>query len=188
MIATATGDFPEPAGDSLRERFRACVREGLPGLPVPELLRYVAEVAIDLDARTRPHGHVNPDTVRVVAGRARLTENPTGLPPTSEVGTIIGTPAYMAPEVWHLRPTAGSDQYALACTYAELRVGRPTFRGESVIAVMQAHLDSAPDLEGCADAERRVLERALAKDARQRFPTCRQYAEALRQAAGSEPS
>lgn len=183
MIATGMEDGPEPVGESLRDRLHMCTQEGLPGLPVPELLQYVSEVADALDTCSQPHGNVNPDAIRVIAGRAELTDVPAaGMSPASGPYAMSGSPSYMAPEVWRGAQTAGSDQYALACTYAELRTGRPPIHGPSVAAVMQAHLESAPDLGGCDDNERRVLMRALAKAPSQRFPTCRQWAEELRRA------
>jgi serine/threonine-protein kinase len=185
MIATDMDDGPAPAGDSLRDRFRACLREGLPGIPVPELLRYVAEVADELDTRGQPHGNIKPETIRVTAGQARVAEDVAAPLPAPATGTIIGTPAYMAPEVWKGKRTALSDQYALACTYAELRTGRPPFPGADMAAVMRAHLGSPPDLEGCMGAEQRVLARALAKAAEQRFSNCRELAEQLARAVAT---
>jgi eukaryotic-like serine/threonine-protein kinase len=186
MITTSMHDGPDPPGDSLRDRFEACRREGLPGIPVPELLRYIAEVARDLDARGQPHGNVKPDTIRLAAGHARLDDDAaTGPPPDPESGTIAGTPAYMAPEVWEGKQTARSDQYALACTYAELRTGRPPFPGSGLAEVMRAHLESPPDLEGCTDAEQQILARALSKAAQQRFPNCRELAEQLARAVAT---
>ena len=36
-----------------------------------------------------------------------------------------GTPAYMAPELWRNKVHPNSDQYSLAVSYAEMRIGRP---------------------------------------------------------------
>jgi serine/threonine protein kinase len=153
---------------------------------VPELLRYVAEVASDLDGRGRAHGNVKPDTIRVVDGRARLAEDPVGGRPAAGPGAVASTPAYAAPEVWSGRLTSRSDQYALACTYAELRLGRPPFPGSDVPTVMRAHLGTPPDLDGCTDAERQVLAQALAKAGDERFQNCGQLAERLTQVFATE--
>ncbi len=183
MIATGMEDSLSPRGESLRDRLQSCLQEGRPGLPVSELIGYISAVAHILDTPGRPHGEVTPDTIRIDAGRAVLSTEPVADRfPSPGRGTVRGAPVYMAPEVWGGMRTAGSDQYALACTYAELRAGHPPFRGASVLEVMQAHLESDPDLAGCSDAERRVLARALAKTPGQRFPTCLRFAEELRQA------
>jgi serine/threonine-protein kinase len=180
MIATGTCDEPDDSGYSLRERLDECRRNGLPGLPISELLRCVEAVANALDTRATPHGDVRPETIRIDAGRVRLTAttvNDQPLAPAS--GAIRGTPVYLAPEMWEGRRTARSDQYALACTYAELRTGRPVWPASDLPTLVRMHLQGLPDLDGCTDAERQVLLRALAKDAKQRFPDCRQLAAHL---------
>jgi serine/threonine-protein kinase len=176
MIATDMADCPEPAGDTLRERLRACQRAGLTGVPVPELLQYIAEIAAELDGYERPHGDVTPDTIHVVDGKARLAR------PTRGAGVTYGVPLYMAPEVWGGAAGAGTDQYALACVYAELRTGQPPFWGQDLLTLMRGHIEAAPDLKGCSEAERQVLTRALAKAANKRYPSCRDLAKQLARA------
>jgi len=62
----------------------------------------------------------------------------TGL--SSHTGAMIGTPAYMAPEVWEGRATTpAADQYALACVIYEMLTGAVLFAGETPPAVMMAH-------------------------------------------------
>jgi serine/threonine-protein kinase len=181
MIATDMDDSPEPAGKTLRERLRACLRAGLTGVPVPELLQYIAEVAAELDGYERPHADVTPDTIHVVDGKARLAR------PTPGAGVAYGVPAYMAPEAWGGAVGPGSDQYALACVYAELRTGQLPFRGSNVLTIMRGHIEAAPDLEGCSEAERQVLTRALAKAANKRYPSCRDLAKQLARAVSYGP-
>jgi serine/threonine protein kinase len=179
MIAADLDDHSEPAGNTLRERLRACQRAGLSGVPVPELLRSIAEVAGELDGYDRPHSDVRPDTIHVLDGHARVAPRAARPGPTPDPAIAVGSPAYMAPEVWSGAAGAGSDQYALACAYVELRTGRPPFHGPDVLTVMRGHLEAAPDLDGCSDAERQVLTRGLAKTAHQRYPGCRDLAEHL---------
>jgi serine/threonine-protein kinase len=186
MIATDMADHPEPAGDTLRERLSACQRAGLTGVPVPELLQYIAVIAAELDGYERPHGDVTPDTIRVVDGKARLTTSRVPHPlPTPASG--CGVPLYMAPEVWGAPAGPDSDQYALACVYAELRTGQPPFRGSDILTLMRAHIEAAPDLEGCSEAERQVLTQALAKAANKRYPSCRDFARQLARAVSNGP-
>jgi serine/threonine protein kinase len=186
MIGLMSDDAQEPPGDTLRDRLRACQQEGLPGIPVAELLGYTRDIADaldDLHAQGRAQRNVEPDSIRVIDGHARLTDP--APPPRPGEAAVVGTPAYMAPEVWGGKTDARSDQYSLACSYAELRLGRPPFAGQNLVAVMQAHLDGTPELTLLPSAERRALLRGLAKDAALRYPTCRRLAEELEEAVAS---
>jgi Protein kinase domain/NACHT domain len=89
---------------------------------------------------------------------------------------FIGTPAYAAPEQLTGEATAGSDIYALGATLYECLTGRPPFPGASRTDVVHAHLDRRPPrasaLRGALPAGvDTVIERALAKDPRDRPPT-----------------
>jgi serine/threonine-protein kinase len=125
---------------------------------------------------------VTPDTIHVVDGKARLARRATHPVPTPGSVVWVGAPAYMAPEVWSGAAGAGSDQYALACVYAELRTGRSLFPGSDLPTVMRGHLEAAPNLGGYSEAERQVLTRALAKPAHKRYPSCRDFTEQLARA------
>jgi hypothetical protein len=77
-----------------------------------------------------------------------------------------------------------SDQYALAVTYTQLRGGRLPFEGSPAF-VMTGHLENPPDLTMLPERERPVVARALAKEPTDRWPSCREFAEAL--AAANRP-
>jgi serine/threonine protein kinase/predicted RNA-binding Zn-ribbon protein involved in translation (DUF1610 family) len=63
----------------------------------------------------------------------------------TQTGTVIGTPAFMAPEQWRGgEPDPRSDLYALTCTYYALVTGRPPFEAPTVPAVMYQHLTQPP--------------------------------------------
>ena len=98
--------------------------------------------------------------------------------------TFIGTVAYTAPEVISSQPaTPASDQYSLACTAYRLLAGTDAFDAPSTAALMAACLYQQPPPISAArpDLVRLdpVLQRALAKDPAQRFPSCRDFAAAL---------
>src|SRR5438445_641225 len=63
-----------------------------------------------------------------------------------QTASHAGTPVCMAPEVWDSKLSVHSDQYSLAATYVQLRTGRFPFTGDSLMALMKAHLTDAPDL------------------------------------------
>jgi hypothetical protein len=80
-------------------------------------------------------------------------------------GQLVGTPAYMAPEVIEGKPaTAASDVFAWGCVVAYAGTGRAPFAAPTVPAVMYQIMHAEPTLEGLDPALREVVERALAKD------------------------
>ncbi len=58
----------------------------------------------------------------------------------SASGSIVGTPHYIAPEVWEGKgSTPQSDIYALGCLLFELLTGEKVFKGNTPPVVMMAH-------------------------------------------------
>jgi WD40 repeat protein/serine/threonine protein kinase len=176
----------ELADRTLRDHLRLCAPGT--GLPPDELIAYMAQAAQALDylhGQGVLHGDVKPENILLVQGRAKLGD--LGLArnlPGNQV-SAAGTPRYMAPEAWRGTINRKSDQYSLALTYGELRLGRPPFPGQgSVMEVMMGHLQGLPDLSPLPDVEQRVLLRALAKDPGQRYDTCAEFVEALSEARG----
>lgn len=105
-------------------------------------------------------------------------------------GQFLGTPDYAAPEQVNGQPVDGrADQYALACVAFEVLSGSVPFKREVPVAVLYAHLSTPPprltaarpDLPPAVDD---VLARAMAKDPDERYPTCADFADALREALG----
>lgn len=174
------------ADKTLMDRLEECQRDGLPGIPPGELLTYMHEAAEALDflhSNQVLHRDVKPANILLAKGHARLADF--GLARlfmkagVDVRATMIGTPLYMGPEVWEQKVGPESDQYSLAATYVELRLGRPLFDAQSEDEVKENHLSSAPDLKGVPPAERQVLERALAKRLKERYGSCTQFVKAL---------
>jgi len=92
----------------------------------------------------------------------------------------------MAPEVWKGKISQNSDQYSLAMTYIELRLGRPPFPVTDMVTMMEGHLRKQPDLAPLDQAEQRVILKAVNKDADQRYGSCREFGEALARAVMGE--
>lgn len=105
-------------------------------------------------------------------------------------GLMIGTPDYSAPEqVDGMTVDGRADQYALGCLAYRMLAGQTPFENADSMAVMIAHREQPPpsllmrrpDLPAAAD---QVLARALAKSPDHRYPSCGEFAGALREALG----
>ena len=88
----------------------------------------------------------------------------------SSAGQLIGTPAYMAPEIAEGQgPSVASDVYALGLILYEVFTGHKAFTGESFKDILRAHREDAPkppssfvaDLDPAVEE---VLDRCLEKD------------------------
>ena len=108
-------------------------------------------------------------------------------------GQFLGTPDYTAPEQIEGLPVDGrTDQYALACAVFELLTGQAPFHRDDSFAAIWAHLHKPPpslverrtELSPAVDA---VMAKALAKPQVDRYSTCWEFAEALRDALGLGP-
>jgi Tol biopolymer transport system component len=102
-----------------------------------------------------------------------MTEHDTTLAATVH-GAVVGTPAYMSPEQARGQTVdRRTDIWAFGCVLYELIAGRAAFKGESYSDLMAAILERDPDwLALPADtpvALRRLLQRCLEKDRRQRL-------------------
>jgi serine/threonine protein kinase len=184
----------ELAEGTLMQRMECCKKEGHVGLPLGELLSYFGEAAEALDylhSQGALHRDVKPQNILLSQNHIKVADF--GLArdqlKSAHTDTIGGTPGYMAPEIWQSQPpTPASDQYSLAMTYAELRLGRWPFRARDPYGVMLAHVEGTPDLSALGPAEQQVLLQAMAKDSLQRFPTCQAFVQALRDILSGDPS
>jgi serine/threonine protein kinase len=182
----------ELADGSLRDRLAECRATGLKGIPAPELLIYFREAAEALDylhQQQVQHRDIKPDNILILKqhakvadfGMARLVQN------FSADATMVGTPAYMPPESWQGLVSEHSDQYSLAASYAELRLDRRLFSGSGMLEIMRSAVEQDPKLDPLPEAEQRVLRQALAKDPKDRYPTCLEFAQALEKALAPPP-
>jgi serine/threonine protein kinase len=172
------------------ERHKA---EGRPGVPPEELVPFFEQAAEALDylhGQRVTHRDLKPENLLLLKGYAKVADF--GLARGHEheqtrLTAEVGTPLYMAPEVWKRNYSRHSDQYSLAATYVAARLGRPVFEAESVYDAMMRHIQDTPDLDPLPPAEQEVLQRALAKRPDDRYPSCAAFAAALRDAAFPAP-
>ncbi|MCA9792754.1 MAG: protein kinase, partial [Candidatus Eremiobacteraeota bacterium] len=103
-------------------------------------------------------------------------------------GSVLGTPAYMAPEqIQEAAPSASSDQYALGVMTYEFLTGQPPFMAETAIALVMMHIGDEPqppssrrpDVSPALDA---VVLKMLAKEPAERYPDVSAALAALREA------
>jgi serine/threonine-protein kinase len=126
-------------------------------------------------------------------GIAKLTLDPAWTAShQTRTGTLIGTPAYMAPEQCRgVEIDWRADIYALGCILYEVFGGRPPFRGDGVGDVLGAHMYLAPPpIAAVPPAIWRLIDRMLAKQPAERPQTTGQIVEAIETllAAGVEPT
>ncbi|MEV0400059.1 protein kinase [Actinoallomurus sp. NPDC050550] len=94
-------------------------------------------------------------------------------------GEIIGTPAYMAPEVIQgERATTASDVFAWGAVVAFAGTGAAPFPGAILPAVLYRITHGTPLLDGLDDAVRPLVEQALNKDPARR-PTAQELLTGL---------
>jgi serine/threonine protein kinase len=181
----------ELADGNLRQRMKQCHKEGHKGIPREELCRHMHEAAAGLDylhSQKALHRDVKPDNILLLDGVAKLGDFGLVRDQNLVMSMMrpVGTPPYMAPEVWGCAPVAASDQYALACCYVELRCGRRPFPQASFDSLQDAHRQGPPDLSELSTPEQQVLARALAKQPTQRYATCAAFVRALEGVIGLE--
>jgi predicted Ser/Thr protein kinase len=107
-------------------------------------------------------------------------------------GSMLGTPHYMSPEQCSgMVLTPAADQYALGVVAYQMLAGELPFGGASVVDVIKKHcFDPVPSLNArrpdTPPQLAAVVERALAKEAEQRFPSVKHFADAFGRAARGE--
>jgi serine/threonine protein kinase len=184
----------ELADGSLKDRFDACRREGLHGIPRDELLGYLRDAADALDFMSESHAlahlDIKPENLLLLAGHVKVADFGLVKEVRQTQASLVGgmTPLYAAPEVFRGSPSAHSDQYSLAIVYREMLTGGLPFTGGTVAELTLQHLNDEPDLTPLSLSDRYAVSRALAKDPQHRYRSCREFVDALFRAPSSERS
>jgi eukaryotic-like serine/threonine-protein kinase len=175
----------ELADKSVKDRFDACRREGLRGIPRDELLNYLRDAADALDfmsdTHTLQHLDIKPENLLLLAGHVKVADFGLVKDVRQSQASLVGgmTPLYAAPEVFRGTPSRHSDQYSLAIVFQEMLSGTLPFAGSNAAELTLQHLNDEPNLSAVAASDRYALSRALSKDPEHRFPSCRELVEAL---------
>jgi tRNA A-37 threonylcarbamoyl transferase component Bud32 len=175
-------------------------------LPPRRAAAFISQVASALDAAHAEglvHRDVKPGNILVDARRGGpehtyltdfgIARAMLSAGTQTNAGQFLGTPDYAAPEQINGHPVDGrADQYALGCVAYEVLTGTVPFVREMPLAVLYAHLSTPvtqvtlvrPDLPLVVND---VLNAALAKVPGARYPSCADFADALREALGLDP-
>jgi serine/threonine-protein kinase len=182
--------FEHVEGENLKE---LVIRSGR--LPVRRALELALAVADGL-AFAHNHGLVHRDVkpqnvllnrdgeVKVTDfGIARSLHVEQGV---TQTGMVLGTGEYLAPEQASGKPVSpATDVYSLGVVLWELLAGDVPFVGENFVAIALRHVNEPPPSlrERRPDVSPRLeaaVNRALAKDPAQRFPSMSAFAKELR--------
>ncbi|MEW6542801.1 MAG: serine/threonine-protein kinase [Nitrospirota bacterium] len=175
-------------GTDLKDR---CRKDNL--LPVPQVLELVATVADALDYAHRQgivHRDIKPANIMLMKdGTVKVTDFGIARIAASsktQTGVVLGTPSYMSPEqVAGTKVDGRSDLFSLGVVLFELLTGEKPFQAESV-ATLLFQIANQPhptpnqvraELPSCCQA---VVDRALQKDAAQRYQRGKDMARDLR--------
>jgi hypothetical protein len=175
---------------TLADRFAECWRQGLPGIPRPQLCAYMRQLGEALDAlylkfrmqhlALQPKSLVLQDGKVLIAGFgwAELFWAPTQKPYSWL------NPRYAAPELYHNRIHGHSDQYSFALLYTEMATG---------VHPLRAHWDNSLgdgklDLTLLSHAEREIIARALSPNPAERFLSLPSLVRALEEAGAARAS
>jgi serine/threonine protein kinase len=186
--------MPFVEGESLRVRL---MRVGaMPIAVVVSILRDVARALEFAHAKGVVHRDIKPDNILLANDTATVSDfgiakallashAVTVSAPMTELGMVIGTPLYMAPE--QAAADTGLDHrvdlYALGCVAYEMIAGEPPFAG-SVASLIRAHIVDAPPpivtkRADVPEALAALVERCLQKDPDARPASARDVLEVL---------
>jgi hypothetical protein len=185
------------SGDDIRSLVR---REG--HLDPERAARIVAQIGSALDeahAAGLVHRDIKPANVlltsedHVYLTDFGLTKHALSVAGSTKPGHWVGTLDYVAPEqIRGERVDARADVYALGCLLYFVLTGEVAFKRDSDEARLWAHLSEPPpkpSAHGVPDAFDAVLERALAKDPEERYPSAGDLGRAaLAAAANRKPA
>jgi len=176
-------------GETLRRRMEAQGR--LSERSVRAILRDIASALAAAHHLGVIHRDVKPSNIILTpAGRAVLTDfglaRAAGPGDISSASDVVGTPYYMSPEQCSgLAVDERSDLYSLGATAYHALTGRRPAEGDTVVAVLRAHVEEVPPppralVPEVSEGLSALLMRLLAKRREERCQSAGELLEALR--------
>ena len=158
----------------------------------PETVEMISAVAEGLDYAHRNgilHRDLKPANILIDPGRGPLLSDfglakLVGENSLSRSGEVVGTPYYIAPELWDGQEArAQTDIYALGSILYEMLTGQKLFAGKTPPSVMKAHFQplTLPDSwpEGVPPGVADILRKTLARQPDDRFAAADDLVTAL---------
>lgn len=182
-------------GQSLREMLDSGVV-----LPVDMIGKIAARIAGALNYAHQNHvvhRDIKPANIMITAGRDvkimdfGIAQVPAGS--RTQLGTVLGSPKYMAPEQVAGQATDGrTDIFALGVVLYEMLTGTMPFNGDNLSAIMYKILNEDPAPPSTVNPRvspffDRIVGRALAKRPQDRYQTAAEFARDLRIGDGVPP-
>jgi serine/threonine-protein kinase len=182
-------------GKELREFFEANERFALKD--VERLMGEILDALAHAHANGVVHRDMKPANLIVLAdGKVKVADFGIARVEKSEltqVGTVMGTPAYMSPEQFMGQPVDGrSDIFSCGVILYQFLTGEKPFTGNSTTIMYKVLHEEplAPSLLNVAlpAAFDAVVKKAMAKNPDERYQTAQEFARAIKTTLGAAPA
>jgi len=158
------------------------VKADMPLKQVRDYMGQLASALLHAHEHDIVHRDIKPANVLMSKGMCKISDFGLGRAIADDIsltkeGTVLGTPAYIAPEqIQGKKPSASCDQYALGVLFYELLTGQRPFLSTDSVALLMMQLQEKPKDPRTIRAEipekmAHMVLRMMEKDPAMRFPS-----------------